>query len=80
MNLSQWVEQRERHESKRVGGDSQKEQEGNHGMRPKDDSRHEIGDGEIRRQGDWPAEGQHGFVQDLDDAKMNQCRNNTRAD
>ena len=37
MNLSQWVEQRENQKPKRVGGDSQQEQEGNHRMRTKDD-------------------------------------------
>ena len=40
----------------------------------------EIGESEIRRQGDWPAEGQDGFVQCLDDAKIDQGRNDTHAE
>ena len=42
--------------------------------------RDEIGEGEIRRQGDRPAERQDRFVQCLDDAKIDQGRDNAHTE
>src|SRR4029450_7621169 len=55
VNLSRLIEHCDAQEPEGVGGDSEKKQERNYRVRPEDESRDEIADSEIRRQGDRPA-------------------------
>src|SRR4030095_835384 len=74
VHLSRLIEHREGQEPEGVGGYTEKKKERNYGMRSEDESRDEIRDGEIHRQGDRPADGQPWFVEGVDDANIHERR------
>ena len=80
MQVPRWIEQRECHEPERVRCDREQEQKRDRRMLSEDDSRDEIADGDIGRQGNGPADREHRLVERVDDPDVDQRRDNRSAD
>ena len=75
MKISHGVEHSRGGESERIGGDAYQQQEWNHRVPAAEDySGDEIGQSQIRRERDRPSDGQHGFVQCIDDPRVQNGR------